>query len=199
MPQPLPGALPNLQGLQGQAAVPTPLLPLHSWPALRTLPPGPPCTVSLDHKSWTSSTPFSGHTCPASFWGGEPKKRAVPRAALTPLLHGADRDSRAARRAPALGPGQSPHQWEPWVPPQSLSRCSGIFRSSRNGFSSQCVKSRGQVTQSGGPGRSVGQCPSCPSLRAAYSPWVPTAPELHHGHGREDAAVADRAAPLPGG
>ena len=98
-------------------------------------------------------------------------------ARLSPLLHGADRDSRAARRAPALGPGQSPHQWEPWVPPQSLSRCSGIFRSSRNGFSSQCVKSRGQVTQSGGPGRSVGQCPSCPSLRAAYSPWVPTAPD----------------------
>lgn len=35
--------------------------------------------------------------------------------------------------------------------------------------------------------------------RSTQATRPPTAPELHHGHGREDTAVADRAAPVPGG
>lgn len=37
------------------------------------------------------------------------------------------------------------------------------------------------------------------NVSAPFSPSTPPAAELHHGHGGEDAALADGAAPMPGG
>lgn len=115
--------------------VPRPLLPLHSCPALKNTPlSGPPWTglprKVLGHEGWSPDT--------ISFFASlQPKRRVVPRAALIPLLHGGRLRPRAARRARSGSWTVSPPVGEPRVPPQSLSRCSGLFAYRKSKSSAQ--------------------------------------------------------------